>query len=121
MKMTEVYLVDVSLENDPMALRCVLCNKPDASILATVAELQGMPDIAKVLTLAGPVDTVPDDGRVDTKISVVGVVIGTISVETRSAYVFPVKRPRTPRVIDPNRPKLKRGRPRKVVAETPVA
>jgi len=120
MKTTEVYNVSVTL-NDGNTLVCTLLNKPDASTLIAVAAAQNVaPDFGKVLALAGDIEIPAAGNNIKTAISVVDVLIGTVCVETRTAYGVPTKHPRQPKTDAPATPAVKRGRkPRAVAAATP--
>lgn len=102
LKTTEVYSVAVTL-TDGQTLLCTLLSKPDPETLVAVATAQNAPaDFSKVLALAADI-AIPAVGErmINTEISVVGTVIGTVRVDTQLAYGSPARRPRTPKIAKP--------------------
>jgi hypothetical protein len=125
LKSSEVYLVTVAL-NDGHALTGVLLSKPDAATLTAVAAAQNAKsDFGKVLALADEIVIPAVNENANTAIRIGDVTLGTVSVETRSAYGLPVKRgpkPKTTVSTDtPDANKPKRGRKNRASAGTTVA
>jgi hypothetical protein len=132
LKTTEVYPVSVVL-NDGQALCALLLSKPNSLTLCAVAAVINAPaDFGGALALAHDI-AVPALGEkaAETAIIVAGTSVGTVKVETQSAYGMPQKRgPKKAAAVDPNAavdsnaspvaPK-RRGRKAKgaTVAETP--
>lgn len=124
----EIYLVSVTL-NDGHAMNCTLLSKPTPNTLAAVAAAQGQPeDFAKVLTVASEVEIpAAGVGASATEVTIAGVTIGTIKIETSIGYEVPEKKPRKPRqtadsaTAAPTPTGKKRGRkPKNAPADAPT-
>jgi len=119
----EIFHVSVTLKNGS-AMNCTLLSKPTPSTLAAVAAAQGQSeDFAKVLAVSDEV-TIPAirEGAEVTDVTIAGVLLGAINVETTEGYEVPEKKTRKPRQpADSSAPSAptgkKRGRKPKNQAE----
>jgi hypothetical protein len=99
LKLVEVYDVIVIL-NDGGKLTCTLFSKPEAALLTSIAAVQNAgSNLIEALLFAQNIVVPPATESLpyETNIVVGGTIIGTVSVNTRQAYLVPPRRGRKPK------------------------